>query len=285
MSKNMCFYADNDLVSVQRGANNFHIFRGAQTPLAEREAKQPAILLAADRANSPLQLRKGTSDHNNAYSPYGHLLHVAAHNLLAYNGEYRDLHGCYFLGNGNRAYSPTLMRFISPDRTGIFRQGNHNAYGYCAGDPINRIDPSGNTWMWVKRMLRALGLMKTPSKQTQANTRPEQTPANMQIARPSDILPDIELIILESEVQIIEKDLANDLSEAEFIRNRAQIIYQGLDEISSRLRPYEKVVSQNIAKTIVDDARRRAAVINWRSYNRSKRLYELQATIRKKKEN
>lgn len=113
----MFFYADNQLASVQRGANKFDIFRGAQTPLAEREAKLPAILLAADRANSALQLSNGTSDHCNAYSPYGHLLHVTAHNLLAYNGEYRDLHGFYFLGNGNRAYSPILMRFISPDRT------------------------------------------------------------------------------------------------------------------------------------------------------------------------
>lgn len=270
----MFFYASNQLASVQRGANKFDIFRGAQTPLAEREAKQPAILLAADRANSALQLSNGTSGHSNAYSPYGHLLHVTVHNLLAYNGEYRDLHGFYFLGNGNRAYSPTLMRFISPDRTGIFRQDNHNAYGYCAGDPINRIDPSGNTWMWVKRILRALGVMKKPSK---------QTPANMQIARLSDVLPDTELLTLESEAKIIKQTLADDVSEAVTISGRALLTYEDLHGISSELHPYQKEVIQDVAKILADKAQQKVEIINWRASNNIKRLQELNTLIRERK--
>ena len=278
MSKRMFFYAGNQLASVQRGANRFDIFRGAQTPLAEREAKQLAILLAADRANSALQLRKGTSDHNNAYSPYGHLLHATAHTLLAYNGEYRDLHGFYFLGNGNRAYSPTLMRFISPDRAWIFRQDNHNAYGYCAGDPINRIDPSGNTWMWVKRVLRAVGVMKKPSKQTQAN---------MQIARLSDVPTDIQIVYLESvplesEVEFIKQKISDDINEMERLTSRAQNTHQDLHDISSEFNPPQKEAVHTLAGMIVDKAYRKVNVIHSRIDENFDRLDELNSRIRQR---
>ncbi|MCE5978270.1 RHS repeat-associated core domain-containing protein [Pseudomonas sp. JR33AA] len=53
------------------------------------------------------------------------------------------LTGCYHLGNGRRTYNPVLMRFHSADSLSPFSDGGLNAYAYCAGDPINRVDPSG----------------------------------------------------------------------------------------------------------------------------------------------
>ncbi|WP_409262888.1 RHS repeat-associated core domain-containing protein [Pseudomonas putida] len=53
------------------------------------------------------------------------------------------LTGCYHLGNGRRTYNPVLMRFHSADSLSPFSEGGLNAYAYCGGDPINRVDPSG----------------------------------------------------------------------------------------------------------------------------------------------
>jgi RHS repeat-associated protein len=64
--------------------------------------------------------------------------------MLGFNGERRDpLTGNYFLGNGYRAFSPVLMRFLSPDHLSPFGEGGFNAYAYCENDPINYADPTG----------------------------------------------------------------------------------------------------------------------------------------------
>ena len=63
---------------------------------------------------------------------------------LGFNGHYLDpLLEAYLLGNGHRLYSPALMRFTAPDGLSPFGRGGLNAYAYCSGDPVNRIDPSG----------------------------------------------------------------------------------------------------------------------------------------------
>lgn len=65
--------------------------------------------------------------------------------ILGYNGEYNDgVLQQYILGNGYRAYNPTLQRFICPDSMSPFGAGGINRYLYCAGDPINRADPTGH---------------------------------------------------------------------------------------------------------------------------------------------
>ncbi len=71
---------------------------------------------------------------------------------LAFNGECAEpLTGNYLLGNGNRNYSPVLMRLHSADLFSPFGQGGLNAYAYCLGDPINNIDPSGNMPLFSKK--------------------------------------------------------------------------------------------------------------------------------------
>ena len=63
--------------------------------------------------------------------------------------------GWYFLGD-YRIYNPVLMRFHSRDSLSPFGEGGLNGYAYCAGDPVNRIDPSGHSWLdWL---LPAAGL-------------------------------------------------------------------------------------------------------------------------------
>jgi RHS repeat-associated protein len=81
-----------------------------------------------------------------AFSPYGHRDHET---ILAYplgfNGErYDPLTRTYSLGQGYRSYSNLLMRFLAPDNLSPFGQGGMNAYGYCSGDPVNNLDPTGH---------------------------------------------------------------------------------------------------------------------------------------------
>lgn len=51
------------------------------------------------------------------------------------------------------------MRFNGPDRLSPFGKGGLNSYAYCAGDPVNRIDPAGTIWNFLKPGLRALRLI------------------------------------------------------------------------------------------------------------------------------
>lgn len=76
-----------------------------------------------------------------SYSAYGA---CAGARNIAFTGQMVDrLTGCYHLGNGRRTYNPVLMRFHSADSLSPFSEGGLNAYAYCGGDPINRVDPSG----------------------------------------------------------------------------------------------------------------------------------------------
>lgn len=82
-----------------------------------------------------------------AYSPYGAYRAIDG-GCLAFTGQLFDSHvGGYHLGNGRRTYNPKLMRFHSPDSLSPFSTGGLNAYAYCAGDPVNRVDPSGASWL------------------------------------------------------------------------------------------------------------------------------------------
>ncbi|VVN19710.1 RHS repeat domain-containing protein [Pseudomonas fluorescens] len=87
-----------------------------------------------------------------AYSPYGHRpAEGGMFSLAGFNGEQLDpVTGLYLLGNGYRAYSPTLMRFLAPDSMSPFDAGGLNAYSYCLGDPVNRVDPTAHiSWQSI----------------------------------------------------------------------------------------------------------------------------------------
>lgn len=97
-------------------------------------------LLNVDRQQSVLGAHPGGP---RAYAPYG-VMSAACAPGLAFCGEYRDpVTGNYPLGNGHRTYTPSLMRFQSPDTRSPFDEGGLNAYVYCLGEPVNHRDPTG----------------------------------------------------------------------------------------------------------------------------------------------
>lgn len=89
---------------------------------------------AREAARQPVQL---------SYTPHGYRPAVDK-SPLGFTGQLLDpVSGAYALGNGYRFFAPSLMRFRSPDNRSPFAEGGINAYAYCAGDPVNRRDPSG----------------------------------------------------------------------------------------------------------------------------------------------
>ena len=69
-------------------------------------------------------------------------------NPIRYRSYYFDSEiNMYYLNS--RYYSPDLCRFLNAD--GIVQSGqgllDKNMFSYCGNDPINRFDPSGNSWL------------------------------------------------------------------------------------------------------------------------------------------
>ena len=115
-----------------------------QKSACEETAVGAQKLLATDWMFSPLSVHTPSSLQAVAYSVYGHRAAVESLPMTGFTGQRFEpgLKG-YLLGNGHRASNPALMRFHSPDQVSPFDDGGINAYAYCAGNPVNRRDPSG----------------------------------------------------------------------------------------------------------------------------------------------
>ncbi|MNU97523.1 hypothetical protein D3C71_876020 [compost metagenome] len=160
------FYLKDRLATEIQDAVQRSIMQHDDQLLAQQQRQNGNVesrLLNTDQQRSVLNVLDAARPRPIAYSPYGHrppengLL-----SLLGFNGERPDpVTGCYLLGNGYRAFNPVLMRFNSPDSWSPFGEGGFNAYAYCVGDPVNRIDPTGHIGNPIKGFLNLLG--RTPS--------------------------------------------------------------------------------------------------------------------------
>lgn len=113
-------------------------------------------LLGNDPQGSVI-LEAGDAVATRTYGAYGGRNTTSDQARSGFAGEVCDTGtGWYLLGQ--RPYSPALRRFLSPDRASPFGAGGVNRYAYCAGDPINRIDPTGGAWWdWLGVALGAIG--------------------------------------------------------------------------------------------------------------------------------
>ncbi|MEE4093290.1 RHS repeat-associated core domain-containing protein [Pseudomonas viridiflava] len=109
-------------------------------------------LLATDQQSSVIATPQSVI----SYTPYGHRRPLAAPlNLPGFTGQQVDpITGHYLLGNGYRAFNPSLMRLNSPDNLSPFGDGGLNAYAYCVGDPVNWIDIEGHAPAFLRWLLR-----------------------------------------------------------------------------------------------------------------------------------
>ncbi len=147
-------YRDARLVSELRDGERIGYLRADERLLAHRRDGTHAqtVLYGIDQQQSVLLAVSGGERRDLAYTPYGYrATDTDMPGLPGFNGEPLDpLTGGYLLGNGHRLYDPVLMRFHRPDTLSPFDGGGLNPYAYCLGDPINRIDPTGQlSWQAI----------------------------------------------------------------------------------------------------------------------------------------
>ncbi|WP_230388175.1 RHS repeat-associated core domain-containing protein [Pseudomonas putida] len=163
------FYCNGKIATEINGDDRWRFLQANDLILAQNNHNTPSLpitLVACGQQRSVLSMYQGNADESQAYSPYGH--HIQGRgllSLLAFNGERQDaITGRYHLGNGYRQFSPVMMRFCNPDSWSPFGAGGLNAYGYCGGDPANRIDPTGHFWGIGKFFRRLFGMKpKSPN--------------------------------------------------------------------------------------------------------------------------
>ena len=139
------FYQQSAVQTVLHPDGDTTLLRARDTPLAEHcsSARSQSLVLGCDQQGSPLSVMSANASRTGRYTPYG--LETTLPSATGFTGQLKawSLPG-YFLGSGYRFFNTVLMRFHSPDSFSPFAAGGINAYMYCAGDPVNRIDPSGH---------------------------------------------------------------------------------------------------------------------------------------------
>jgi RHS repeat-associated protein len=143
------FYKNDHLATEVATNGNRHVLWANDVALAQLDQSQTAEMLRVDLANSVLGLASGSV----AYSPYGYLAPEKLQALLGFNGQRCDpFTQGYPLGAGHRIYSPALMRFCSNDSLSPFEKGGLHPSAYCEGDPVNRYDPTGQSFQLIRAL-------------------------------------------------------------------------------------------------------------------------------------
>jgi RHS repeat-associated protein len=164
----MLVYANNQLETLTQGDKKIKYLSVQGQVLARVGGVDGPQLQITDAAGSVRGLSAPQEPHvRRHYTPYGDTRvpldgngrTLADLQLPAFKGERLDASvNLYHLGNGQRAYDPQLMVFLSPDPLSPFGKGGFNSYAYCAGDPVNRSDPSGLFPSWLKWALTGVAL-------------------------------------------------------------------------------------------------------------------------------
>ncbi|PYH73075.1 RHS repeat domain-containing protein [Aspergillus vadensis CBS 113365] len=143
------FYRQDKLISVKSGDRQVSYISAGNEYLGQstQNGDPTEIQLWGSDANGSVlnwfNPAQPDQIHQQQYTPYGFSAPDSA-SSIGFNGQWRDpVTGWYHLGNGYRVYNPVLMRYHVPDPGSPFGTGEVNGYAYCLGDPINRIDPSG----------------------------------------------------------------------------------------------------------------------------------------------
>lgn len=147
-SEALRFYQGQQLNALVQDDRQTHLLYHQEQPLGQQQDGDDTqtLLLLTDANHSVLGESQQKTLRTAVYSAYGerHSDDVLQ-SLAAYNGEFRDpASSWYLLGQGYRAYNPSLMRFHSPDSHSPFDSGGLNPYCYCLGNPIALRDPSGH---------------------------------------------------------------------------------------------------------------------------------------------
>ncbi|MCL6308701.1 RHS repeat-associated core domain-containing protein [Pseudomonas syringae] len=166
------FYRNNRLSTAIQGTSHQSVVQTEDLLLAMRRGEPDRVLfdlLATDQASSVLHSLDAMRNQAFVYSPYGmRSPQASALGVPGFTVQTIDpVTGYYLLGNGLRAFNPTLMRFNSPDTLSPFGKGGINGYAYCGGDPVNNVDPTGQVFQVVLAVIstRTIKSVKLISEQ------------------------------------------------------------------------------------------------------------------------
>jgi RHS repeat-associated protein len=95
-------------------------------------------------STSTMTTATGTLDSTISYFPFGTARAGSVNSEKQFTGQILDSTGLYYYNA--RYYDPTIGRFISADSVvqSISNPQTLNRYSYCANNPLNSIDPTGN---------------------------------------------------------------------------------------------------------------------------------------------
>ncbi|WP_080419805.1 RHS repeat domain-containing protein [Burkholderia ubonensis] len=145
------YYQGEYVVNEQCSDETVTLLRTGSAMFAQTRISQAVreVLLTGSDGQGTVRLEAGTDARLVSYTAHG-ADDGEASSLIGYAGESRDaISGCYLPGS-YRPYDPELMMFLAPDSESPFGSGGLNRYAYCAGDPVNRIDPDGHSfWKWL----------------------------------------------------------------------------------------------------------------------------------------
>lgn len=131
-------------------SSSFHAFGGACLAQSTSDSVGTHTVLLGSDAQGSVVSEAGATLASPAYGVYGYRPEEAGSSDIAYAGELKERDVGWYLLGSYRVYDPRLMRFHSPDAASPFGHGGLNAYAYVSGDPVNRVDPSGEGWLdWV----------------------------------------------------------------------------------------------------------------------------------------
>ena len=113
---------------------------------AEPPMANTSIMLLGTDAQGSVRLEVDESVRLAGYTPHGFKSGDVMEGRPGFAGEQLDELTGWYIPGSYRPYDPVLMSFLSPDSESPFGDGGLNPYAYCAGDPVNNIDPDGHAW-------------------------------------------------------------------------------------------------------------------------------------------
>ena len=142
------FYSADQLTHQRCGEDSIELIGDLSTLFAVNKVTgsiRNSILLGTD-AQGSVRLEADSTVRTRRYTAHGAQAPDASEVAFGYAGEQIEPLSGLSIPGGNRPYDPVLMCFLAPDTDSPFGPGGINPYAWCAGDPVNRVDPDGHSW-------------------------------------------------------------------------------------------------------------------------------------------
>ncbi|MDD1967754.1 hypothetical protein NPS29_20725 [Pseudomonas putida] len=143
------FFSADQLTHRQTGSDSVQLIGDMGALFAINEVSggvRKTILLGTD-AQGSVRVEADSTVRRRQYTAHGADVSRPGNLAFGYAGELREPLSGFYIPGGNRPYDPLLMCFLAPDTESPFGRGGINPYAWCAGDPVNRVDPDGHSWV------------------------------------------------------------------------------------------------------------------------------------------